>query len=114
MYPGKKSALPSQKKKSPRQRHQGGARTPNDRASKAVEEEALATETATVTDTSIVLRVEGVEKRAGDKIGGPDCGGERWELDEIVEEFSEADYSLMEGGWTRKRRAIPPIENPMS
>lgn len=47
--------------------------TPAERGKEAVEEEPLTADTTAVTDTSVLLRVERVEERACDQVGGPDC-----------------------------------------
>lgn len=56
-----------------------GDEVPGDRPGETDEEEAFAGHASTVTNTSIVGRVQSVEKGACDEIGGPDHG---WGLDE--------------------------------
>jgi hypothetical protein len=46
--------------------------TPDNATNEDIEEEAFSAHTSAVTDTSVFLRVEGVEKRAVNQVRGPD------------------------------------------
>ena len=49
--------------------------TPEETAQEHIREEPLTGDTATITNTSILLRMECIEKSASDQVGGPDHGG---------------------------------------
>lgn len=52
-----------------------GEEVPAEGEDERIGEEAFTGDTAAGTDTGVLLRVEGVEERAGDEVGGPDHGG---------------------------------------
>ena len=84
---------------------------PGARPSQCVQEEPFSGKTSSVTHTSVCLRVQGVEERTGNKVGRPNYFSKISTMAPLRRLIS---HLLMDGGWTRKRRAIPPIENPMS
>lgn len=50
-----------------------GEEVPDGGGEEGVEEEPLTAHTTAATNTGVLLRVQGVEKSAGNQVGGPDC-----------------------------------------
>ena len=87
-----------------------GHKVPECPCQPGVGEEPLTTDTSSCPHTSVCLRMEGVEKGTGDEVGRPDCQ----KMNILNREKRKCVFVLIDGGWTRKRRATPPMEKPMS
>ena len=75
-----------------------------------IKEEPLTVDTSSCAHTSVCLGMEGVKEGTSDEVGRPDCQ----KMNVSNGDKKGYVFVLIDGGWTRKRRPIPPMEKPMS
>ena len=73
-----------------------------------IQEEVFARDPSSSAHTDIGLCVKRIEQNTGNEIRWPDCRNDvrEWKFSQ------EGERVLIEGGWTRNRRKIPPMEKP--